>query len=155
MESPQTILFLCPHNAAKSIIAAAYCQHLASRRGLSLRAASAGTEPEPEVAPPVVAALRAEGIDVSGHRPRRVTDEELATARRIISLGCDVDDLAPPGAWVERWDDVPSPSRDVGAACAAIRARVERLLDELGGPHGTRQALPGEARAALRRRTAP
>ena len=155
MRLERTVLFLCPHNAAKSIIAAAYCQRLAAQRGLALRATSAGTEPDAEVAPPVVAALRAEGIYVSGHRPRRVTDEDLGTAWRIISLGCDLDGPAPPGARVERWDDVPAPSRDVGAACAAIRARVERLLDELGALHGTRGALPGEARRAPRGRAAP
>ena len=155
MESRRTVLFLCPHNAAKSVIAAAYCQRLAAQRGLDLSANSAGTEPDPEVAPPVVAALRAEGIDVSGHRPRRVTDEQLATAWRIISLGSDVDDLAPPGTCVERWDDLPPPSRDAGAACAAIRARIERLLHELGGPHGTDGTTTEGAGAAPRRRTAP
>jgi arsenate reductase (thioredoxin) len=83
-----TILFLCPHNAAKSVIAAAYYEQLAAERGLTLRATSAGTDPDPGVSPGVAAALLAEGIDVRAHRPRRVTAEEMAgTSRaRVPSL---------------------------------------------------------------------
>ncbi len=60
MESTRTVLFLCPHNAAKSVMAAAYFRRLAERRRLDVRADSAGTEPSPETSPAVVAALRAE-----------------------------------------------------------------------------------------------
>ena len=76
----EQIVFLCPHGAAKSVIAAAYCQQLADQCGVPLHVTSAGTEPDAEVSPAVVALLRAEGIDVAGHQPRRVTPEELATA---------------------------------------------------------------------------
>ena len=140
MEAKRTIFFLCPHNAAKSVIAAAYCQRLAAQRGLELYATSAGTEPDPAVSPVVVAALRAEGIDVSGHRPRRVTRDELAAAWRVVSLGCDLGDLPPGQGAVERWDDVPSPSQDMAGARVAIRGCVARLLDQLAGASGaTRQ----------------
>jgi arsenate reductase len=122
------IVFLCPHGAAKSVIAAAYCRQLADQWGVPLHATSAGTEPDAEVSPAVVALLRAEGIDVSGHRPRRVTAEELATASHIISLGCDLGELARPGMVIERWDDVPPPSQNLLAARDCIRAHVEELL---------------------------
>jgi arsenate reductase len=69
MENDRTVLFLCPHNAAKSVIAAAYFGRLAAERGVTLRASSAGTDPDPGVAPGVAAALLVEGIDVRGHRP--------------------------------------------------------------------------------------
>lgn len=131
MEAPRTILFLCPHGAAKSVIAAAYCRRLAARRGLAVRAVAAGTEPDAEVAPVVVAALRGEGIDVSGHRPRLVTRRELAAAWRVVSLGCDLGALALPSVVPDRWDDLPPAGRDVAAACAAIGARVEELLDRI------------------------
>jgi protein-tyrosine-phosphatase len=125
-----TILFLCPHGAAKSILAAAYCQRLAAERGLEVRAVAAGTEPDPDVAPAVARALLEEGIDVRGHRPRRVAPEELTGAWRVVSLGCELGDLAPPGLVVDRWDDVPSPSAQLEAARGLIAARLPRLLDE-------------------------
>src|ERR671910_3521153 len=93
MGPAHTILFLCPHNAAKSVIAAAYFDRLARERGLGYRAASAGTSPDAAPSPAVVAMLRDEGIDVAGHRPRRLTAEDLISAHRVISLGCDPGDL--------------------------------------------------------------
>src|SRR4051812_19865567 len=104
MGDERTVLFLCPHNAAKSVIAAAHCERLAAARGLTLRATSAGTDPDPGVSPGVAGALLAEGIDVRAHRPQRVTAEALARASRVVSLGCDLGDLAPPGLVIEHWD---------------------------------------------------
>ena len=67
MNTTRTVLFLCPHNAAKSVIAAAYWNRVAAARGLDIAADSAGTEPSPAVSPAVVEALAAEGLDVAGH----------------------------------------------------------------------------------------
>jgi arsenate reductase len=131
MDAKPTVLFLCPHNAAKSVMAAAYCQRLAAQIGLDLRATSAGTNPDPAVSDLVVEALRAEGIDVSAHRPRRFTHAELAEAWHVVSLGCEVNDLAPARTAIERWDDVLAPSQDMAGARVAIRASVARLLDQL------------------------
>ncbi len=135
----ERIVFLCPHGAAKSVLAAAYCQQLAAQWGVPLHVTSASTEPDAEVAPAVVTLLRAEGIDVAGQRPHRVTAEELATADRIISLGCDLGDLARPGMVIEHWDDVPPPSQNLLATRDRIRAHVEQLVvaikqAEVGAP---------------------
>jgi protein-tyrosine-phosphatase len=124
----ERIIFVCPHGAAKSVLAAAYCQQLADQWGVPLHATSAGTEPDAEVSPAVVALLRAEEIDVADQRPRRMTPEELAMAQRIISLGCDLGDLARPEMEIEHWDDVPSPSQNLLGARDRIRDHVERLV---------------------------
>jgi arsenate reductase (thioredoxin) len=131
------IVFLCPHGAAKSVIAAAYCQQLADRRNVPLRATAGGTEPDAEISPAVLELLRTEGIDVADQRPRRVTSEELSAASRIISLGCDLDDLQTAGMVVEHWDDVPPPSQNLLLARDLIRAHVEQLVETL-----RRAALP-------------
>jgi arsenate reductase (thioredoxin) len=91
----QTILFLCPHNAAKSVMGAAYYQRLAGQHGLELHVTSAGTEPGPAISPAVAELLRKEGFCVANYRPRSVSREELAAAFRVISMGCDVSDLSP------------------------------------------------------------
>src|SRR5215212_1900165 len=87
MGSTGVVLFLCPHNAAKSLLAAAYFDRLARRRGLPYRADTAGTEPEAVPAPVVVEALRAEGVDVSGHLPRLVQQQDLDSAQHVVSMG--------------------------------------------------------------------
>ena len=131
MEPTRTILFLCPHNAAKSVLAAAYFDAMALERGLPFRADSAGTEPDEQPSPAVVAALQADGIDVAGHQPRRVTAEDLASAYRVISLGCDVDSFVSSRVRVDRWDDVPPASRDLAASRDAIRRHLDALFDQL------------------------
>jgi arsenate reductase len=136
MGSARTILFLCPHNAAKSVLAAAYFDRLAQERGLDYRAASAGTSPDVAPSPAVVAMLRDEGIDVAGHRPRRLTKEDLLAAHRVISLGCDPADLAGGSPRVDRWDDVPAASQDLNAARTAIKRHLDDLVDELAADDG-------------------
>ncbi len=126
-----TVLFLCPHNAAKSVIAAAYFQRLADARGLPLRATSAGTEPSAQVSPAVVELLRPEGLNVSAHQPRRVTPADMATALRAVSLGCEPGDLPPAHVAITQWDDVPPTSQNLLAARDAINTHVVQLVDEL------------------------
>jgi arsenate reductase (thioredoxin) len=126
-----TILFLCPHHAAKSVIAAAYFNQIADQLGLVLKADSAGTEPDDVVSPVVVAMLSREGIDVSQHQPRLLTAEELATAQRIISMGCPNESLAVAPERIEHWSDLPMVSQDPDGARIAIRTRVEQLITEL------------------------
>jgi hypothetical protein len=77
----------------------------------------------------VVAGLLADGLDVRGQRPRRVTPGDLAGAWRVVSFGCDLDGLAPPGVGVIRWDDVPAVSDGFSAARDAIVGRRPQLLD--------------------------
>lgn len=126
-----TILFLCPHHAAKSVIAVAYFNRLAQQKGLSWVADSAGTEPDEAVSPVVIGLLKEEGIDVSQHQPRRVTNDELQTATHIISMGCTPDELALRPERVKHWTDIPAVSQNPEGAREAIRTRIEALVAEL------------------------
>jgi arsenate reductase len=126
----KTVLFVCLHGAAKSVLAAADFERLARERGLDARAASAGTEPDPEIAPRVLAELRAEGVDLRGRRPQRVTRADVERAWRVVAFSCDLGELAAAGPRVEQWE-VPAVGEDFGKARAAIDARLVRLLDEL------------------------
>lgn len=128
----RTVLFLCPHNAAKSVIAAALFDRAAAARSLDFRADSAGTEPDARAAPAVVALLAGEGLDVSGHRPRRVSAQDLARAWRVVSLGCDLSGIAVAPPDVEQWDPVPAPSQDLAGARRVIGERVQALVAALG-----------------------
>lgn len=130
MNSKHRILFVCLHGAAKSVLAAADLRRLASERGLDLEAEAAGTEPQPEIAPAVVRALLAEGVDLRGRPPRKVTADDVGAASRVVAFACDLGDAALPATRVEQWTDVPAVSEDLPAARAAIRRHLERLVDE-------------------------
>ena len=131
MESPPTVVFVCLHGSAKSLIAAEHFTRLAVERGVAARATSAGVEPDPEIPPKVIDGLLQDGIDVRGRQPRPVAAGELARARRVISFGCELGPLVPLGIPVERWDDVPAVSENYGVARAAILARVEQLFGRI------------------------
>lgn len=127
----QTVLFLCPHGAAKSVLAAAHFQKLADELTLPLRAVAAGTEPDPAIAPAAVELLQTDGLPVPNYAPRRVTGDDVRNAVRVISMGCDPAELPVVAIALERWDDVPPVSADPQAARADIRTRVEKLIHEL------------------------
>lgn len=44
-----SVLFVCLHGSAKSVIAAAYFERLVVQRGVDVRAMSAGVEPDAEI----------------------------------------------------------------------------------------------------------
>jgi protein-tyrosine-phosphatase len=128
---PPTILFMCPHGAAKSVLASAYFQRLAKERGLNVRVESAGTQPDSTVSPVVAAHLKAEGYPIPSTKPRKVAPEEFVSADVVISIGCDLGALPQPRGRLVRWDDVPALSDGFTAADEAIRKRVTELVEEL------------------------
>jgi arsenate reductase (thioredoxin) len=123
-----TIVFVCLHGSGKSLIAAEHFRQLAAQRGIDVLATAAGINPDSEIPPKVVKGLLEDGIDVGGQQPRRVTQEELANAWHVVSFGCDLGDVAPPGLTIERWDDVPAVSEDFNVARDVIVARLPWLL---------------------------
>jgi arsenate reductase len=130
--STQThVLFMCPHGAAKSVLASAYFQQLARERGLDVRVEAAGTQPDPAVSPAVVDHLTKNGYRVPVSRPRLVTSDDLSTADVVISLGCDLAGWPASKGTLQKWDDVPGPGEDFAGADRAIRRHVAALVDEL------------------------
>jgi len=130
-DRPPTILFLCPHGAAKSVLASAYFRRAAKERGLNVRVESAGTEPDPDIAPVVANHLKRNGYDVAAATPRRATAADMATADVVVSIGCSLEHLPAPRGTLLRWEDVPAPSEDFAKADQRIRERVLELVDEL------------------------
>jgi arsenate reductase (thioredoxin) len=135
MTTTPTVLFLCPHNALRSVIAAALLNHQADGRA---RGESAGTEPDERVNDRTIAVLREVGIEVADEKPGRVTPEQLRRADRVVSLGCPLpSDLAAVAAGkIEEWpmpDTTGKPVEAVREVRDLINARVQQLVGELDG----------------------
>lgn len=110
------------------MIAASHFNRLAAQRGLPFVATAAAAEdPYDAVPAPVAEYLHGEGFDVRALEPHHVAPEEIETAARIVTIGCDL-----AGAH-ERWDDVPAASEDLEGSVAAIRRHVEALAEDLDG----------------------
>jgi arsenate reductase len=72
-ESPiRYVLFVCNHNAGRSQMAQAFFERYGPA---DVQAESAGTEPAPEIWPPVVEVMREVGLDLSGRTPKKLTAE--------------------------------------------------------------------------------
>jgi protein-tyrosine-phosphatase len=130
-QPPTTVLFMCPHGAAKSVLASAYFIQAAKARGLSVRVDSAGTEPDPAIASSVARRLTEQGLAIPITTPRRATAQDLEHADIVVSLGCDLSSLPTPRGTLHRWDDVPPPSENFDRADAMIRQKVMALVEEL------------------------
>jgi arsenate reductase (thioredoxin) len=125
-----TVLFMCPHGAAKSVMASAYFQKLAKERGLNVRVDAAGTDPEPQLSKGVVARLQRDGIAIPIDKPRAATNADMKAADIVISMGCDLGKLAAPTGELRNWS-VPDFSANFDVAEQSIRDQVSRLVDEL------------------------
>jgi arsenate reductase len=124
------VLFVCVHNAGRSVMAEALFNRLAQGRAEAL---SAGTEPQGSPHPEVVDAMREIGIDVSGHLGVLLTDEMVASAERVITMGCAVDEAACPAilyAEVEDWG-LPDPKGQPPERVREIRDEIERRVSDL------------------------
>ncbi len=141
MTTTPTVLFLCPHNALRSVIAAALFNHLAAGRA---RGESAGTEPDERVNERTVTVLREVGIDVSEQKPERLSRARLEQADRVISLGCPLGpDLSAAAAdKIEEWpmpDTTNKPVEAVRQVRELIKVRVEQLLEEIDAAEGLKR----------------
>ena len=130
-KAPPTVVFVCEHGAAKSVVAAAHFNRLARERGLAMRAIARGTVPDERMAPVAMKGLVADGLEAPEGKPVLVHAGELAGARRAVALGCDLSRVAPTSVRMDRWDEIPPMSADYAAARNAIVKRVKALLDEL------------------------
>lgn len=82
----QTVVFVCEHGAAKSVIAAAYFNKLAAERHLNFHAVARGLTPQPELSTSAVAGLEKDGVPFAKEQPRRLSSEETRTAVRVVAF---------------------------------------------------------------------
>jgi len=133
-QDKQTILFVCEHGAAKSVIAAAHFNQMAESAGLPYRAVSRGTNPDQEIPSKIKQGLAADDLDVSSWKPRAVTEDDIRKARRVVTLGCTlpVKKSLTEGKLSE-WNNVPPVSESYEAARKAIVDQVAALVKSLPG----------------------
>ena len=127
----QTVVFVCEHGAAKSVVAAAHFNKLASERGLPFRAVSRGTAPDPSVPPRIASGLASEKISLpTGFKPTSVGATDLTSASRVVTFDVTLP-VATDASKLSRWDKMPAFGDGYAPASAAIAARVEALVNEL------------------------
>jgi arsenate reductase len=134
MTDTPVVLFLCIHNAGRSLAARVLLDHYAQGR---IQVESAGSEPGDQLNPSVVAILRERGLDPSREFPKPLTDEMARSADVIVTMGCG--DSCPyyPGKRYLDWeleDPAGKPLDAVRPIVDDIDRRVRSLLADLTEP---------------------
>jgi arsenate reductase (thioredoxin) len=127
------ILYVCIHNAGRSIAAAVLTDHYARGR---VRVRSAGSEPGTAVNAEVAEALRERGLDPDRQFPKPLTDEAARGADVIVTMGCG--DACPfyPGKRYLDWDLVDPAGKtieEIRPIIDDIDEHVRHLLTDLLG----------------------
>jgi len=128
------VLFLCTHNAGRSLAARVLLDHYANGR---IAVCSAGSEPADELNPAVVAILAERGLDPTHEYPKPLTDAIADAADVIVTMGCG--DTCPVylGKRYIDWDledPAGKPIEAVRPIVDEIDRRVRALLVELTPP---------------------
>jgi arsenate reductase len=126
------VLFVCVHNAGRSLAAKVLLEHHAAG---AVDVRSAGSEPASLLNPSVVAVLAERGLDASGEVPKALADDDARAADVVVTMGCG--DTCPlyPGRRHLDWavDDPAGLAVDeVRPIVDEIDRRVRHLLAELG-----------------------
>lgn len=130
------VLFVCVQNAGRSQMAAALLDEH-SRGRVHVR--SAGSAPAGSVDPTVVAAMAELGLDLGKEYPKPLTDDIVAAADCVVSMGCG--DACPvyPGKRYLDWpveDPAGQDLENVRRIRDELDARVRQLLTTLTGEEG-------------------
>jgi protein-tyrosine-phosphatase len=122
-----TVLFLCTHNAGRSQMALGYFTHYAGDNAVAW---SGGSEPGNEINPAAIAAMAEVGIDITGEYPKPWTDEIVAAADVVVTMGCG--DACPifPGKRYENWE-LPDPAGQGLDAVRPIRDQIDQRIHQL------------------------
>lgn len=125
-----TVVFVCEHGAAKSVIATTYFNEIAAERGLRARAVYRGVNPQADLSVGALKGLREDGLTVPDQKPSPITQADVDMATVMFAIGCTLPSNATASGKADTWDDVPE-DQGYAATRDAIRRHVERLNDDL------------------------
>jgi arsenate reductase (thioredoxin) len=133
MSEKPVVLFLCVHNAGRSLAARVLLDHYAKGR---IEVRSAGSEPADQLNPSVVALLVERGLDPGKEFSKLMTDELARDADVIVTMGCG--DTCPvyPGKRYLDWeldDPAGQPIEIARPIVEEIDRRIRVLMGELLG----------------------
>ncbi len=128
------VLFVCVHNAGRSVAASVLLDHYAQGR---VKVSSAGSDPGKEINPHVAQILKEKGLDPSKEFPKPLTESAQQEADIVITMGCGDACTFYPGKRYIDWDledPAGKPMEVVREIVSEIETRVLALLEEIGAP---------------------
>src|ERR1043166_4449225 len=78
-----TVIFVCEHGAALSVVSAAYFNKIAQEKHLKLHAIARGVAPQKELSVSARQGLDSDGVSFETKRPQKLSIKEARSARRV------------------------------------------------------------------------
>ena len=123
-----TVLFVCEHGSAKSVVAAAHFNRLAREAGLPYHAIARGWDIDDTLSPNAVNGLEEDGLATEGD-PIRLSPDDVANADKVIAFG-EIPSELRTDRHIELWN-VPPVSGGYDAARTAIVERIRNVIASL------------------------
>src|SRR5438552_4761969 len=111
VQAEPTVVFVCEHGAAKSVIATAYFNKIAAEKGLRARAIYRGVNPQADLSVGALKGLRDDGLTTPDLKPSAIAPADVDAATVIFAIGCTLPSNASASGKAGNWDDVPEDKR--------------------------------------------
>jgi len=128
-KTQKTILFVCEHGSAKSIVAAAHFNRAAKKEGIQLNVIARGTNPDAIVPEKINTLLQKDGFPAYENKPIQLTNEDIQIADYVVTFNPlpSVYNNIPK---VEQWN-IPSLEDRYPAARDSILVNIRRIIDRI------------------------
>ena len=126
----KTIVFVCEHGSAKSVIAAAYFNEQAKKRSLAWTAVPRGTNPDKVLPANIEEGLRKDGLLPMKVTPQKLSQADATNAQEIIHFFPLPKEIETHHN-TQYWTDIQAVHGDYPTLKEAIAPRLNVLLDSL------------------------
>ncbi len=127
----QKILFVCVENAGRSQMAQGFAEAFGKGK---VEVYSAGSRPASKINPMAIEVMKEKGIDLSGRRPKGLSDLPPVEMDYLITMGCEETCPAVPTKKIIEWqipDPKGKPIDEVRRIRDLLETRVKMLLEEV------------------------
>ena len=131
MKKIKKILFVCVQNASRSQMAQGFAEAFGKER---VEVYSAGSRPSSHINPLAIEVMKEKDIDLSGKRPKGLSDLPPVEMDYLITMGCEETCPAVPARKIIEWkipDPKGKPIEEVRRIRDMLEAKVKNLLEEL------------------------
>jgi arsenate reductase (thioredoxin) len=125
------ILFVCVQNASRSQMAQGFSEALAKGE---LDVYSAGSRPSFHINPLAIEVMKEKDIDLSGRRPKGLSDLPPVAMEYLITMGCEETCPAVPTRKIIEWqipDPKGKPIDEIRRIRDMVETKVRTLLEEV------------------------
>lgn len=125
----KTVLFVCEHGSAKSVVAASHFNKAAKEQGLNVRVISRGTNPDKAIPAKINQLLVQDGFAKKTDAPQKLSADDIRYADYVVAFCALPAPLGRP-KYLETWN-VPSFEAGYPAARDSILINTERIIQKI------------------------